>query len=290
LALTTIFELDKLLHLLRDRSHALELMGTRLTWEERRVGAWASLASFNTDLKNFVHKRARWTPAVYDEMAASTGTPAPMPSPSGLIGAGVGTTPAGLSPSPSAALSTSTSTPFSGLSPTPSGVLSPTPSGILSPTPSGILSTTPSGILSTTPSGVLHTSTTAPSAASASGTSGFTLTRRESNASLASHASDTSLAGGTASRSARFRTAEQLTRDAAAFAGRLAALRHGDIAAAGKAIDALIDRSRRPVPEELLDEQDRLEAKGITEMENVGKFAMALVMQWKKSASHPAYI
>ena len=59
-------------------------------------------------------------------------------------------------------------------------------------------------------------------------------------------------------------------------------LRHTKIALAGKALDKLIDTSRKPVPDELLDEQDKLENEGITEMEDIGKFVMQMVMQWKK--------
>jgi hypothetical protein len=57
-------------------------------------------------------------------------------------------------------------------------------------------------------------------------------------------------------------------------------LRHGKITAAGKALDRLIERKR--VPDELLDEQDKLEEQGISEMENVGRFIMGVVTQWRK--------
>jgi hypothetical protein len=57
-------------------------------------------------------------------------------------------------------------------------------------------------------------------------------------------------------------------------------LRHGKITAAGKALDRLIERKR--VPDELLDEQDKLEEQGINEMENVGRFIMSVVTQWRK--------
>src|ERR1700730_6066012 len=40
LTLTTICALDKLLHLLRDRSDNLDLLGIRLIWEELRAAAW----------------------------------------------------------------------------------------------------------------------------------------------------------------------------------------------------------------------------------------------------------
>ena len=106
------------------------------------------------------------------------------------------------------------------------------------------------------------------------------LGRRGSVTSLASVASDLSVTSPAFSRSARFKLAEILSRDAAQFSGRVTSLRHGKVAAAGKALDRLIDR--KPVPEELLDEQDRLEEKCIGELESIGKFTLALVMQWRK--------
>lgn len=112
----------------------------------------------------------------------------------------------------------------------------------------------------------------------------LSLARRGSVNSFASAGSDSSvnLNSTTFSRSVRFKLAEMLSRDAAYFGSRVTTLRHGRIASAGKALDKLIDLSRVPVPEELLDEQDRLEEKGITELEQIGKFAMNLVMQWRK--------
>jgi hypothetical protein len=100
--------------------------------------------------------------------------------------------------------------------------------------------------------------------------------------SIASANSTVSTSSPSFSRSARFKQAELLSRDAAQFAGRVSSLRHSKISAAGKTLDKLIDNSRKPVPEELLDEQDQLEEKGINEMETIGKFAMNLVMQWRK--------
>ncbi|KAH9939908.1 hypothetical protein B0H21DRAFT_755749 [Amylocystis lapponica] len=175
LTLTTIYELDKLLHLLRDRSDNLDLLGIRLTWEERRVASWVELRKIVADLQDFLVTRARWSPAIYDEI------------------------------------------------------------------------------------------------------------RRNSVVSIASVASDSSLSLPGFSRGARFKLSELLSRDAAQFASRTSSLRHTRVAGAGKVLDKLIDSSRRPVPEELLDEQDRLENKGINEMEDVGKFVMSVVMQWKKA-------
>ncbi|KAK7061475.1 growth arrest-specific 2-like protein [Favolaschia claudopus] len=186
LTLTTIYELDKLLHLLRDRSENLELLGIRLSWEEFRSAAWIDRRTIIADLKTFLDTRARWTPAVYEE---SVNTPPP------------------------------------------------------------------------------------PSASN----------RRASLTSLASVSSDTLLASAGFSRSARFKLAEILSRDAAQFSARITSLRHSKIAAAGKMLDKLIDTSRKPVPDDLLDEQDRLEEKGIAELENVGKFVMNAVMQWRKA-------
>jgi hypothetical protein len=111
-------------------------------------------------------------------------------------------------------------------------------------------------------------------------TSTHTLSRRGSVASLASEASSSSFSG--SSRSARFKLGEALSREAAQFAGRISSLRHGKIAAAGKALDKLIDNPRTTVPDELLDEQDKLEDQGIKDMEDVGRFIMSVATQWRK--------
>ncbi|GLB33542.1 putative growth-arrest-specific protein [Lyophyllum shimeji] len=185
LTLTAIYELDKLLHLLRHRSENLELLGVRLTWEESRIAAWVDRRKILEDLQAFLDTRARWSPSVYESPPKTEDTHDPK--------------------------------------------------------------------------------------------------RRASVTSFASAASDTSTASAGISRSIRFKLAELLSRDAAQFAGRITSLRHGKITAAGKVLDKLIDNSRKPVPEELLDEQDRLEEKGITELEHAGKFVMNIVMQWRKA-------
>ncbi|KAM6495594.1 hypothetical protein JOM56_008300 [Amanita muscaria] len=185
LALTTIYELDRLLHLSRGRAENLELLGLRLTWEENRITGWIGFRKLMEDLQMFVTTRARWTPSVYDTMTKEED----------------------------------------------------------------------------------HSE----------------IKRRGSVASFASAMSDTSNSIAAFSRGARFKLAELLSRDAAQFASRISNLRHSKISAAGKALDKLIDASRKPVPEVLLDEQDKLEEKGINEMEHVGKFVMNLVMQWRKA-------
>ncbi|KAL6306770.1 hypothetical protein BKA93DRAFT_728696 [Sparassis latifolia] len=189
LTLTTIYELDKLLHLLRDRSDNLELLNIRLTWEERRIASWVELRKVVADLRDFLGSRARWSPSVYDVAVADDE----------LVG-------------------------------------------------------------------------------------GHQRKRSGSFVSITSTTSESSYmnAPGLA-RSSRFRLAETLTRDAAQFASRASSLRHTKIAGAGKTLDKLIDHSRKPVPEELLDEQDQLENQGINEMEDIGKFVMGVVMQWKKA-------
>ncbi|KAH9843691.1 uncharacterized protein C8Q71DRAFT_10389 [Rhodofomes roseus] len=190
LTLTTIYGFDKLLHLLRDRSDNLDLLGIRLTWEERRIGAWTELRKVLSDIRDFLKTRARWSPVVYDTAAAEEEvTPGSVPK------------------------------------------------------------------------------------------------RRNSVVSIASMASDTSssLASPGFSRGTRFKLAELLSRDAALFVSRVSSLKHTKVAGAGKTLDKLIDHSRKPVPDELLDEQDKLENDGINAMEDVGKFVMGVVMQWKKA-------
>ena len=114
------------------------------------------------------------------------------------------------------------------------------------------------------------------------------LSRRGSVASLASEASSSSSSG--FSRTARFKLGEALSREAAQFAGRISSLHHGKIAAAGKALDKIIENSRRAVPGELLDEQEKLETQGIDDMENVGRFIMSVVTQWRKCVIFFLYI
>jgi hypothetical protein len=208
LTLTTLLALDKLLHLLRDRSELLDLLGLRLTWEEQRVASWKERRSLLSDLEVFLRTRARWSLDTYELQSPFT-------------------------PSPSPALR------YTSPSPSPS------------PRPSSSLAR-----------------------------------RRDSAASFTSISSDTSssIPGPSAafSRSTRYKLAELLSHDAALFSSRLTALNHGKVMAAGKTLDKLIDASRRPVPDEILDEQDRLEDKAIKELETVGKFAMTVVMQWKR--------
>ena len=213
LTLTTIYELDKLLHLLRDRSDNLEMMAIRLTWEENRRAGWRERRQIIEDLNSFAVNRARWGPSIYDlSQKNEEVSEAPVPQRSTLTRL----------------------IPISEKQPT-------VENDEEDPGP----------------------------------------TRRSSIASLASTGSSDSVINSPAfSRSARFKLAELLSRDAAQFTGRVTSLKHGTVSSAGKALDRLIDR--KTVPEALLDEQDRLEEKCISELENIGKYTLSLVMQWRK--------
>ncbi|KAF9490531.1 hypothetical protein BDN71DRAFT_1454139 [Pleurotus eryngii] len=190
ITLTTIFDLDRLLHLLRDRSEHLDLLEIRITWEECRAAAWSEKQNILQSVQTFLDTRAKWSTSVYETLNASEDQ------------------------------------------------------------------------------------------------SFHPIIRRGSVASISSAASvssESSVNSVGFSRGARFKLSEQLTREASHFNARISALRHGKIAAAGKALDKLIDSSRRPVPDELLDEQDRLEEKALNDLEQVGKFALNVVAQWRKA-------
>jgi len=72
---------------------------------------------------------------------------------------------------------------------------------------------------------------------------------------------------------------EDLTREAGRFATRIAAWKRNLIAPAGKALDSMIEK--KPVPDSILDEQDRLE-NNARPLESLGRFAMDVVSQWKR--------
>ncbi|KAH6915417.1 hypothetical protein BKA70DRAFT_576347 [Coprinopsis sp. MPI-PUGE-AT-0042] len=189
ITLTTIYALDKLLHLLRDRTENLELLTIRLDWEENRTASWKDRTKILEELEAFIKTRARWSPEVYD-------TPVAIPRPD----------------------------------------------------------------------------------------DSHSLSRRGSVASLASIGSESASNNGPSlSRGARFKLAELLARDAAQFGAKITGLCHGKVATAGWMLDKLIDHSRKPVPDELLDEQERLEEKTVQQLDQVGKFTMDLVMQWRKA-------
>jgi hypothetical protein len=81
------------------------------------------------------------------------------------------------------------------------------------------------------------------------------------------------------SRGARYKFAEDLTRDAGRFTTRYSAVKRNHITAAGKALDKMIEK--KTLPDAVLDEQDRLE-NDVRYMESLTKFSMDMVTQWKK--------
>lgn len=89
------------------------------------------------------------------------------------------------------------------------------------------------------------------------------------------------------SRNPRYRVAEDLTREAGRFATRIAAWKRNLIGPAGKALDRMIEK--KPVPDPILDEQDRLE-NNAKPVEGLGRFTMELVAQWKRCVSHTSRI
>jgi hypothetical protein len=81
------------------------------------------------------------------------------------------------------------------------------------------------------------------------------------------------------SRGARYKFAEDLTREAGRFTTRYSAVKRNHITAAGKALDKMIEK--KTLPDQVLDEQDRLE-NDIRPMDSLTKFAMDMVTQWKR--------
>lgn len=61
ITLTTLFAVDKLLHLLRSRRKALSLLEYRLKWEEQVAAAWEGHRAILADIPSFLAK-SRWTP------------------------------------------------------------------------------------------------------------------------------------------------------------------------------------------------------------------------------------
>jgi hypothetical protein len=84
-------------------------------------------------------------------------------------------------------------------------------------------------------------------------------------------------------RSLRYKHAESLSHDAAQYTGKVIALRNAHVNPAGKTLDRLIEASTKgPVPDLILDEQDRVEDQCINELQGLGQFAISTVMQWKR--------
>jgi hypothetical protein len=84
------------------------------------------------------------------------------------------------------------------------------------------------------------------------------------------------------SRGLRFKIQEELSRDAVQLSSKITSLKHGSVTTMGKLLDKLIENSRNPVPESMLDEQDRVEEICANELDTVGRFLMVVMTQWKK--------
>ncbi|KAG8846350.1 hypothetical protein FRB96_002020 [Tulasnella sp. 330] len=82
------------------------------------------------------------------------------------------------------------------------------------------------------------------------------------------------------SRTARYKHAELLSHEAAAYSTRVLNFHNSWITPSGHILDKLIEK--RTVPDQLLDEQDRLEDQTKV-LDGVSKFPMQLVAQWKKA-------
>ena len=64
ITIQTLVALDTLLRLLKTRREALDLLQSRLRWEEKRKDCWTSYLSLSHDLDDFV-AQARWSPRIY---------------------------------------------------------------------------------------------------------------------------------------------------------------------------------------------------------------------------------
>lgn len=63
--LTTLLSLEKLMHLIRARSEALDTLNLRLDWEEQRLAVWDMRGQILSQLKNFA-LQSTWSSAFYD--------------------------------------------------------------------------------------------------------------------------------------------------------------------------------------------------------------------------------
>jgi hypothetical protein len=70
----TLVALDKLLHLLRTRSEALDTLALRLKWEDSWRENWTKVHATLKDIDIFLASRARWSPDVYERLAGTNDT------------------------------------------------------------------------------------------------------------------------------------------------------------------------------------------------------------------------
>lgn len=84
------------------------------------------------------------------------------------------------------------------------------------------------------------------------------------------------------SRTHRFTLAEGLSREGATYAARVLAFKSSRITPSANTLEKLISVSREKVPDEILNEQDRLEVKSSV-LDGLGRFGMNIAMQWIKA-------
>lgn len=172
--LSTVSSLDKLLHLLRDRSEHLDLLDLRLTWEDHRTEAYRSRASILANISAFLQQKRRWTSEVYGAKSALA----------------------------------------------------------------------------------------------------------QSQESLGG--SDTISEAFRLNNTSRHTFADQITHECAMLSSAIISLRDGHVAASGKVLDEFIDASREPLPDAMLDEQERVKELCERDLASLGRFLQQTNVQWKK--------
>ncbi len=98
---------------------------------------------------------------------------------------------------------------------------------------------------------------------------------------LAEHSRGPNEASTSSTRHTWYRHVESLSREAASLSDRILALRQTNVIRSGKILDKLIDISQTPVPDKILDEQEKLENTCNHELDNVSGFLMNVVVQWR---------
>ena len=182
ITLATLFGLDRLIHLLRIRSEALDLVDLRLTWEDNRADSYASRSAILSQAAAFLTQRARWK----------------------------------------AEHSTSEST---------------------------------------------------------------SLKRGHDPEHNAEDDSALSWDSQSIASAARQSYIDEISRECLVISSSIASLKETHVASSGKVLDELIDASRKPVPDAMLDEQDRVEKLCDQDLVSLGRFLQQVVMQFKTCAT-----
>lgn len=177
ITLATLFGLDRLIHLLRIRSEALDLVDLRLTWEDKRAGSYASRSAILSQAAAFLTQRARW------KAEHITSEP---------------------------------------------------------------------------------------------------LKRGHDPGHGAEDDSALSWDSQYIASAARQSYIDEISRECLVISSSIASLKETHVASSGKVLDELIDASRKPVPDAMLDEQDRVEKLCDQDLVSLGRFLQQVVMQFKR--------